>query len=765
MSTKDIRAKLKTRSFPRLWLSPFVKALFTALFSAVMSKITLFGTSSPFGVAAALSFPEGQLILSCLGAIWGYCSGFTAFSSKYTVAIIIGGLTKFVLSKIKRLSGSSAAAISAFSSLLICGFVAIRESFTVINIALISGEIFLAAGSCYIISSALPFFQNPFSKISLSKKDNATVLVTFSLLIASVSQLEFYGYSLGRALCVYFILLTGLFGNEAFSAVFGISCGIAIALTSPNLMFTALMYPLCSLLCGLFSGGKMGTVGAYILGCVLSLIYTGINDTVFAVLYETLLACAFFIITPATLVDSLSSFFFSSNIVTPRHGIVKKLDNTSAGLSEVASTIRKVGKNLERINAQDITSVFDGACDTVCTRCGLKTLCWVENYNDTLDLLTATLPALKQHNRILTSDLPQLFKEHCAKPSEMVAAINKHYSIYEIKLHGDSNSADMRKMLADQFDALSDVFKEIKTDYSQKEYNDVATAERVRHMFEGEHLEVTDCRCLIKSQGAMRLEIDFVSDEDICINRENLSERLYDICGRSFGPPNIEAADNLRRIVINERVNFKAEFSAVCMAAGSNKLCGDSYDYLLSDDGRAVAMISDGMGSGGLAAIESKMAVSLLSKLIKYGFSYSSALSIVNWSLMAKSKDEMLATLDLLSVDLYTGETNILKAGAPSSFIRRGENIQEIEFASSPIGILKNVSFESNKIKLRDGDLAVLVSDGAIMGDSDWLKHEIRMFDGNLDSFVKNLAAKAKARRPTGQDDDVTVMAVMLKSA
>ncbi len=765
MSTRELSAKIKARSFPQIWLSPFVKALFAALFSAVMSGLTLFGTSSPFGVAAAMSFSGGQLILSCLGAIWGYSVGFTAFSAKYTVAIIIGGLTKFVLSKIKRLNPSSAAAIASFSSLLICGFAAIRNGISLIGVASVFGEVFLALGSCYIISSALPFLQNPFSKLSLSKKDNATVLVTFSLVISSIAQIEFYGYSLGRALCVYFILLTGLFGNEAFSAVFGVSCGIAIALTSPDLMFLALMYPLCSLICGMFSGGKMGTVGAYLLGSVIALIYTGINDTVFAVMYETLLACAFFIITPASLSDAMSSFFFSSNTVIPKHGIVKKLENTGAGLSEVASTIRKVGKNLDQINAADITSIFDGTCNTVCSRCGLKTVCWVENYSDTVDLLSATLPTLKQNNRILTSDLPHLFIEHCAKPAEITAAINRHYSLYDIKLHSDSNTANMRKMLADQFDALSDVFNEIKNDYSDNEYNDITLAQRVRNMFEGEHLNVTESRCLIKNQGAMRLEIDFLSAEDICINKENLTERLYDICGRNFGAPTVETADKYRRIIINEKVNFKAEFSAACVAAGSNKLCGDSFDYLLSDDGRAVAMISDGMGSGGLAAIESKMAVSLLSKLIKYGFSYSSALSIVNWSLMAKSQDEMLATLDLLSVDLYTGEANILKAGAPSSFIRRGENIQEIEFASSPIGILKKASFESNRLKLHDGDLAVLVSDGAIMGDSDWLKHEIKMFNGDLDSFVKNLAQKAKARRPSGQDDDVTVMALMLKSA
>lgn len=765
MSTKELTARIKSRSFPRIWLSPFVKAVFAALFSAIMSRLTLFGTSSPFGVAAALSFPTNQLFISCLGAIWGYCSGFTAFSVKYTVAVFLGGLTRLVLSKLKRLSSSAASAISAGLPLFICCMVTFTEAPSSEGILLGIGEALLAGGSSFIISSAIPFIQNPFSRLGISKRDNAAFIITFSLLLSSFAQFEVFGYSFGRIFCVYFILMGGICGNESFFSVFGIVCGTAIAFCSTELMFTALMYPLCALLCGLFSGGrKLTAIAAYFLGCGLTVIYTGISDTVLAVICETLIAAALFIITPQSLSGIISSFFFISagkaNI-----GLSKRLDNTSAGLLEVASAIRKVGKNLDNINSQDITTIFDHTSDCVCGRCGLKNICWVEHYDETLDKLSDIIPILKNHGRIVAADLPSGFRDKCAKPNEITAAINRYYSSYDAKAHLNSHTSNMRKRLADQFEALSDVFNEIKSDYAENEYNDFTIASRVRTMFENEHLDITDCRCLIAKQGYMRLEVDFICDDDICINKENLDDRLFDICGRHFEPPAVDSFENIRRITIREKVNFKAEFSAVCLAAGNNKLCGDSYDYLLSDDGRAIAIISDGMGSGGLAALESKMAVSLLSKLIKYGFSYESALSVVNWALMVKSDDEMLTTLDMLSVDLYSGEGRILKAGAPSSFIRRGENVQEIEFASSPIGILKNASFESSKVKLAEGDLAVLVSDGAVMGDSSWLKHEISLFNGDLDCFVKNLAKKAKARRPTGQEDDVTVMAVILKSA
>jgi len=38
---------------------------------------------------------------------------------------------------------------------------------------------------------------------------------------------------------------------------------------------------------------------------------------------------------------------------------------------------------------------------------------------------------------------------------------------------------------------------------------------------------------------------------------------------------------------------------------------------------------------------------------------------------MIKSEDESLSTLDVTSVDLYTGRVTVRKAGAPITFIRK----------------------------------------------------------------------------------------------
>ena len=58
--------------------------------------------------------------------------------------------------------------------------------------------------------------------------------------------------------------------------------------------------------------------------------------------------------------------------------------------------------------------------------------------------------------------------------------------------------------------------------------------------------------------------------------------------------------------------------------------------------GRTISVISDGMGTGGRAAVDGNMAVGILTKLVKAGLSLDCSLNIVNSALIIKSDEESL---------------------------------------------------------------------------------------------------------------------------
>jgi stage II sporulation protein E len=61
-----------------------------------------------------------------------------------------------------------------------------------------------------------------------------------------------------------------------------------------------------------------------------------------------------------------------------------------------------------------------------------------------------------------------------------------------------------------------------------------------------------------------------------------------------------------------EKATYVAEFASAQIACQDNKLCGDAFQTWSDRRGTAHVILSDGMGSGGNAAVDSAMASGLL---------------------------------------------------------------------------------------------------------------------------------------------------------
>lgn len=81
------------------------------------------------------------------------------------------------------------------------------------------------------------------------------------------------------------------------------------------------------------------------------------------------------------------------------------------------------------------------------------------------------------------------------------------------------------------------------------------------------------------------------------------------------------------------------------------------------------------------------MAAKLTAQLLQAGFAAESAARLVNVALGLKNAgQESGATLDLLTLDLYTGRAGLFKAGAAPSFLCRAGVVRTLDGASLPHG-------------------------------------------------------------------------------
>ncbi len=174
-------------------------------------------------------------------------------------------------------------------------------------------------------------------------------------------------------------------------------------------------------------------------------------------------------------------------------------------------------------------------------------------------------------------------------------------------------------------------------------------------------------------------------------------------------------------------------------------------------DGLCLAAISDGMGMGAAARRESEQTVNMVADLVCCGFDIDSAAELVNRLLLLREGGESYATLDALVFDRRKGSAIAAKHGAPASYIVRHGRANAICAEALPVGIVEEARTAVFSLKLKRGDVIIMMSDGV----SDALGEE-------LDSAIVKTARKSDPKaaaaelvecaRSMGGEDDMTAI-------
>lgn len=164
----------------------------------------------------------------------------------------------------------------------------------------------------------------------------------------------------------------------------------------------------------------------------------------------------------------------------------------------------------------------------------------------------------------------------------------------------------------------------------------------------------------------------------------------------------------------SEEANFMMMYGTAGKIKEGEKISGDNFSYMELEDGQVLMGIVDGMGSGGDASKDSEVVVDLIEDLLRAGFKEESTINLINSILLSKGNNQTSTAIDLAIADLYSGKCNFIKLGAAASFIKRNQWIEVMKSTTLPVGILREVDYESKSKKLYDGDYIIMVSDGIL---------------------------------------------------
>ena len=225
------------------------------------------------------------------------------------------------------------------------------------------------------------------------------------------------------------------------------------------------------------------------------------------------------------------------------------------------------------------------------------------------------------------------------------------------------------------------------------------------------------------------------------------------------------AADGALRPVSTQPVH-SYEIGLSLRPKRGERVSGDSAAHFETEDGTLCLLLSDGMGCGETAADGSISTVSMLEEFLRSGVSPALAMKLLNSAMLLRDGENWgYATVDLMCMNLFTGEADFYKYGAAPTYVKSGGALKKLRCTSFAPGLEQESGKAPDELHmhLKPGSVAVIASDGVVSdGHDDWLR---RLLSDSDDGDMKTLAGSVvrAAIREYGRSDDMTALALKVE--
>ncbi len=432
----------------------------------------------------------------------------------------------------------------------------------------------------------------------------------------------------------------------------------------------------------------------------------------------------------------------------------RRLAGTREGLFAVSRALYEISDKLQSPGASDLRQICDNAFDFCCNGCENKPLCWGERYRDTSAALGELCAALHKNGSISLDEADKTLADNCERLPDILSSINHNASLHTRQLL----ESDRTELFALDYAAVAEMMGGALIEEGDEYLADPELWGKIEAALSELDIEIKGGCVLGKRQRRIVLFGNGLSER-----AEEIHIKLSDICPFRLCPPIADKNGERAAIRLYEEKRLSVSYAKRSVRAeGEDKYCGDSLGVFDGADGKIYAFISDGMGSGQEAALTSGLCGLFLSKLLSEGNCCEGTLKLLNGFLRNRgcgSLRECSATVDLMELDLFSGNASFYKSGASPTYIFRNGSLFKLRSHTVPVGIIKELDTRRIDFTLNAGDLAVMISDGVTDGREEcpWLFDLLRNQGESADPerLCELVVKYAKAE---GATDDISVI-------
>lgn len=774
----------KPKVFDRLKLVASSGKFLAAVIAFFIGRVSILNTLSPFGIAFLAAVPlTGEISDTAIVGTSIVIGLMTKPWSGGTLQTIISLLLTFTVVNIFRINEKSAVikaaviafvvntVVSMFSILLIHGSFIIDE--TLIN--LFNSAIVMAL--VYIYNYCLPVVMGRKRRSLLSSEETICLLILLAVVISGLSGISLWGISIERTISVFAIIAVSFVQGPGFGAAAGTTIGLITCISSDQMPYIIGAYAFSGLLCGIFKGlGKVGECIGFVMADFVIHFYMGAQIKLIGT-GELIAGIVLFLLLPSSFTKKvlfhLDRKFRDSVSRKPymertKDMIKFRINRITDVFSELSRTLNEDESSIKLRHNSELNAVINSVVDRVCSSCDVKNTCWKRDFYRTYQNMFAMFDVIQEDGMIDMGTLPDDLKKRCIRANQMVKTANYMFDIYRMNYEWSMKAEEGKRILKEQLDGVSGILNELSGDIDNEVIFKSDIEDELAVALDREGIEFDDIAVVKDKTGKMEVNIY----RKACLGKRECIKNVAPAVSRALKKKmrrdkfscDIKKGTNICCFKLLEAVKYQVSTGISRDVKDTAGLSGDNYSFIELNNGKYMMALSDGMGTGAAAAAESNSAISLLEKYLEAGFDEATAIKAINSAISLKSPDDNFTTIDLCLVDLYTGEAEIIKIGAASTCIKRSDGCCEsIVSTTLPAGILESVDIEAKKIKLSNGDMIVMMTDGVQesgeSSDGGWVTDFLEKVEsGNPQQVADEVICKAIERNHGKKVDDMTVL-------
>ncbi|MDO5336874.1 MAG: SpoIIE family protein phosphatase [Eubacteriales bacterium] len=434
---------------------------------------------------------------------------------------------------------------------------------------------------------------------------------------------------------------------------------------------------------------------------------------------------AMFVIGIMLIVRDMAKIFITARAMRGEEALMAEENPQKARVERYAAAFRRLSDTYygmpfrkDYLSRDQVDRVLEEANDRICSHCYQQGMCWGERMETTYQEALAAVRAMEEGEEETLRRTRSAWMGLCARAGQFLDTAEEAMQREKQNLIWDNRMIESRLAVAQQMQEIAGMMETVAEDLYDLSRAEPQFHEEVRRKLKKRHVLVRQVWMPEKTEeGRKQVFVNMRARSGQCISMMDVSLLLSEICGC----PMVSARDS--RSIVNgsfHTVQFQEDASyhmlhgVARITREDEQVSGDNYTCREEENGRFVMCLSDGMGSGADASRESEMVVELLEQFLDSGFSQETAARMVNSALVLRRQDGSFSTMDVCSVDLYSGLCRILKAGAASTFIKRDHWVEAISSTSLALGMVEELDFETASRKLYHGDYIIMVTDGVL---------------------------------------------------